>query len=34
MRTIMNAVKNAWAAYCNGNYEMKKAVYEAGRILM
>jgi hypothetical protein len=30
----MNAVKNAWTAYCNGNYEMNKAVYEAGLILM
>ena len=30
----MNAVKNAWTAYCNSNYKMNKAVYEAGLILM
>ena len=34
MRTIMNAVKNAWTACCNGNYKMNKAVYEAGLILI
>ena len=34
MRIIMTAVKNAWTAYCNGNYIMNKAVYEAGLILM
>lgn len=30
----MNAVKCAWNAYCNGNYIMNKAVYEAGLIPM
>lgn len=34
MKAIMNAVKCAWNAYCNGNYIMNKAVYEAGLIPM
>ena len=34
MRTIMNAVKNEKITYCNGDYEMNKAVYEAGLILI
>lgn len=34
MRTIMNAVKNAWTAYCNGSYLINKAVYDAGLILV
>lgn len=34
MRIIMNAVKNAWTAYCNSNYKMNKAVYETELILI
>ncbi len=34
MKTIINAVKYAWNAYCNGSYIMNKSVYEAGLIPM
>ena len=34
MKKIVNAVKNAFKAYCENNYKMNKAVYDAGLILM
>lgn len=34
MKKIINVVKSAWNAYCNGSYAINKSVYDAGLILM
>lgn len=34
MKKIVNAVKNAFKAYCENSYKVNKAVYDAGLIPM
>lgn len=34
MKKIVNVVKKAFQAYCENNYKLNKAVYDAGLMLM